>query len=100
MKAANDIAGKVQLGSMDKKEGAEKIRALQSNFTAQIALATARLPSPEGKIQETAPQCPWCEVVENVDIEALPADKTEPDFELAKVVKAYHAKLLAEAKRK
>jgi len=50
------------------------------------------LPSLEGKVTELATKCPWCDHVEEVEIESLPEDQEEPDFEQAKAVLEYVAK--------
>ena len=83
-KAANEIARQVENGSMSRLDGSNKIRSMYANHVAQIQLATAALPSPDGKVTEHVNTCPWCGTKhDEVQVEPLPEDVAEPDFTLA-----------------
>ena len=90
-KAANAIAQQIRDGSLSRPEGAAKIRGLYENHVAQVRLGEARLPDPTGKTSEYVDACPWCGHDEEVELELLPDDQTEPDFALAIPVREYMA---------
>lgn len=90
--AANAVVRKIHDGSLPSADGANQIRAIQESFMGQILLANASLPNPEGKVAYFVSKCPWCDIVEDVDIVQLPDDVAEPDFELAKPVAAQLAR--------
>lgn len=87
--AAEAVSQQVKNGSMSRKDGAAKVRTLYENHVAQVRLGEAGLPNPDGKVTEIATACPWCEVIEEVVVEKLPEDKTEPDFEQAVAVREF-----------
>lgn len=96
-KAVKVITQQIKDGSLQRRDGANKIRDLWTNHCAQVRLAEASLPDPSGKVTELATNCPWCNVPEEVEIEVLPEDKEEPDFPQAVAVKEF---LAAEAAKK
>ena len=93
-KAAGFIAAKVQAGEMAKPDAQAKIREIWTNHVAQVQTAQLLLPSPDGKVKEVVTACPWCGVQEEVEIEALPEEASEPEFELVRPVAAYLTKLM------
>ena len=91
-KAAGEISTQVRNGSMTRQEGGNKVKDLWLNHVGQVRLGEASLPSPEGKVKELVANCPWCGTKnEEVEIETLPEDMTEPDFSVAIPVKKYLA---------
>lgn len=97
--AAGAIAQQIKNGSMSRKDGTIKIRSLWENHVAQVRLGEAGLPDPAGKVTEIVSACPWCEIIEEVEIEKLPEDKLEPDFEQAAAVREYIAKNMQDLKQ-
>jgi hypothetical protein len=95
--AVNNIVRQIKNGSLERKVGSKQVADLQQNFTGQIVLAHNSLPSPQGKVAEFVSKCPWCEVVEEVDVIPLPDGVDEPPFEQAKAVATFQAKAAAEA---
>lgn len=98
-KAAQTIQQQIRDGSITRKAGSDRIAAIYVNHVGQVRLAEASLPSPDGEVTELATKCPWCDAEEEVQIEALPEDKDEPDFEQAKAVTDYLKKSVAKQKR-
>jgi hypothetical protein len=96
--AANEVVRQINAGSLSRNDGTAKIRTLYENHVAQVMLGQASLPSQEGQIKELAATCPWCGKGEEVEIEQLPPDKSEPDFTQAVEVAAYIAQNMAKRK--
>lgn len=96
--AAKLIAAKTRTGELTRPQANEKVQGLYANHVAQVQLGAAGLPSLEGKVTELALNCPWCSVVEEVELKVLPDDKVEPDFELAKERAAFNADAKKKAK--
>lgn len=88
-KSSGEIARQIKDGSIARGDGTKKIRGIWENHVAQIHLAAAALPSPEGQVTELVLACPWCDKKEQVEVEALSDDADEPPFEQAKAVVAY-----------
>lgn len=88
-KAAEGIAAQIKAGSMARPDGVLKIRELWQNHVAQVRMGEASLPSPEGKVTEYITACPWCATIEEVELEQLPEDRSEPDFSLAAPVRDF-----------
>lgn len=98
MAASNEIVRQINAGSLSRNDGTAKIRTLHENHVAQVMVGQASLPNLEGQIAELAATCPWCGKSEEVEIEQLPPDKSEPDFTQAVAVAAYIAQNMAKRK--
>jgi hypothetical protein len=96
-KAAQSLKAKIASGELPKSEASAKIQELATNHVALVTSAAAMLPDPAGKVTETATACPWCGVVEDVEIEQLP-EGAEPPFALAKLVAQEQVKQLKKGK--
>lgn len=82
-RAAAAIALQVKTGKLSRQEGTTKIRDLSNVHVAEVRLAAASLPNPEGKVKELATACPWCGKEEEVEVEHLEEGVSEPAFSLA-----------------
>lgn len=83
--AVRPIAEQVRNGSLKRPEGAAKIRVIWQNHVAQVHMAGAALPNPDGKVTEIVSKCPWCDTLNNAtEVEKLSDDKSEPEFSLAR----------------
>lgn len=94
MSAVKAISEEVRNGSKPRNEASEQVRSLWENFHGQIQLVHAASPKIPENAGEVAVACPWCGHPEQVDVELLPEGQAEPDYELAKPVKAHLDALL------